>query len=245
MERLTTAKLCPQNYARTLVLELFLNELKNFDKLPVELKVGVLGGGIDEPEILALRAIDRKIEVRTIGLDGSDINMDLNYIALKDGYGEKFDLILCSQVLEHVWNHNNFFINLNSLVEQDGLVWLAAPAANHPHGSPDFFSPGFTHSYLKQNLENNGFQVVSSGSIGSKRLYFAAVFLARWLTVAEHESPLIEVIRPSNLLKNIYDKKRIFHLMLVEFLSPKVSCDSRFVTESWALAVNQAQIKRG
>ena len=241
-DRIAT-QICPQNFARSLVLEKFISEIKGLDGLPVELKVGVLGGGIDEPEILALRAIDRKIIVRTIGLDGSDINMDLNSISLSDAYIEKVDLILCSQVLEHVWNHKNFFINLNSLVEQGGLVWLAAPASNHPHGSPEFYSPGFTNSYLEQNLEDNGFQVVSSGSIGSERLYFAATFLARWLTVAEHESPLTEVIRPSNLLKNIYDKKRFFHLMSVKFLSPKVSCDSRFVTESWALAVNQTQIK--
>jgi 2-polyprenyl-3-methyl-5-hydroxy-6-metoxy-1,4-benzoquinol methylase len=239
-DRIAT-QICPQNFARALVLEKFISEIKGLENLPVELKVGVLGGGIDEPEILALRAIDRIIDVRTIGLDGSDINMDLNRIALSDGHIEKFDLILCSQVLEHVWNHHNFFMNLNFLVEQGGFVWLAAPAANHPHGSPDFYSPGFTSSYLEQNLENNGFQVVSSGSIGSERLYFAATFLARWLTVSEHRSPLTQIMWPSNLLKNIYDKKRIIHLIMVKFLSLKVSQESRYVTESWALAVHQTQ----
>jgi 2-polyprenyl-3-methyl-5-hydroxy-6-metoxy-1,4-benzoquinol methylase len=107
--------------------------------------VGVLGGGRDEPEIQALGTIDRKFNVRTIGLDASEIHLDLNSASLTDDSFEKFDFLLCSQVLEHVWNHNNFFINLNSLVKKGGLVWLSAPAVNHPHGSPDFYSPGFSH----------------------------------------------------------------------------------------------------
>ena len=241
MEYKIAAKICPQNFARALVLERFINEFDKVEDLPNELKVGVLGGGRDDPEIQALRAIKRKLHVRTIGLYPSDVHLNLDEILLDEHSLEKFDLILCSQVLEHIWNHNNFFVNLNSLLAEGGLVWLAAPATNHPHGSPDFYSPGFTHSYLKQNLENNNFQVISSGSIGSKRLYYAATFLARWLTVAEHQSPLTEIIKPSNIVKNFYYKSRIFHLMLVKFLSPKVSCDTRFVTESWALAVNLTQ----
>lgn len=241
MDSEIAAKICPQNFARALVVDKFINEFNKMENLPFEIKVGVLGGGGDEPEIQALRALKRNVHCRTIGLELSDVYVDLNEILLNDHSLEKFDLILCSQVLEHIWNHNNFFINLNSLVAQGGLVWLAAPATNHPHGSPDFYSPGFTHSYLKQNLENNKFQVISSGSIGSKRLYFAATFLARWLTVAEHQSPLIEIVKPSNVFKNIYFKNRIFHLVLVKFLSPKVSLNSRFVTEAWVLAVNKVK----
>ena len=90
----------------------------------------------------------------------------------------------------------------------------------------------------------NKFQVISSGSVGSKRLYVATTFLARWLTVAEHQTPLIEIIKPSNIFKNFCHKNRVFHLLLLKFLSPKVSCDTRFVTESWALALNQTEMKR-
>lgn len=172
------AKICPQNFARSLVLENFINEFNKIEDLPLELKVGVLGGGSDEPEVQALLAMKRKVSVWTIGLDTPDIHLNLNYL-FHDNIVENFDLILCSQVIENVWNHNNFFFNLNTLVKHGGLVWLAAPATNHPHGSPDFYSPGFTHSYLKQNLENNKFFVISSGSVGSRRLYYATTFLAR------------------------------------------------------------------
>jgi hypothetical protein len=121
MNDIDVAKICPQNFARTLVLEKFINEFNKIEDLPLELKVGVLGGGSDEPEIQALLAMKRKVSVRTIGLDTSDIHLDLNYL-FHDHFVEKFHLILCSQVIEHVWNHNNFFINLNNLVQHGGLV---------------------------------------------------------------------------------------------------------------------------
>lgn len=224
-----------QNFARALVIEQFLRQIGSQHFNDDELKVGVIGGSKMDPEIEALRSKGFKLNVTTFGIENSDVNLDLNE-PLKFNNVDHFHLILCSQVLEHIWNHQTFFDNLKAISKKNTFLWLAVPAINHPHGSPEYFSAGFSPEYLIKNLSAKGFEVIDSGSIGSKRLYFSATFLGRWLSVDEYRNPIFEIFKLKSLQKNLYHKERVFDLLRVSFKSKKIINDIRFSTESWCFS---------
>lgn len=224
-------KVCPHNYSRALVLEKFIEFAELHLIKDSKLSIGVLGGSKAEPEVVVLEKLGYEFEVKTIGIENSDFYLDFNYPQAH--LEERFDLLLCSQVLEHLWNHKNFFNLLRILGKKYALIWLAAPAMNHPHGSPNYFAAGFTGSYLSLNLNDSGYECLVSGNVGTRRLYFATSILRKWLTVKEHNSPLVEIINPRNIQRNLYYKSRIFDLFRSKLKSPKVSYEIEFATDSW------------
>jgi hypothetical protein len=220
------------NFARYLVLNEFLKVME-LEKVKKSLNIIVVGGDpLREPEVAALKALNYEIEVTTVGLGDSDIICDLNILNPElNAISYNSDLVLCSQVLEHVWNHENFFKNLRYMVDTESYLWLACPAVNRPHGSPEFYSPGFTHEYLAKNLHNKGFKILLASSLGSMRLYVGSLFFNLWLSVSEHESPLKEI----QILKNRSLKKRISYVLL-SWVSPKITFKERYATESFVFA---------
>jgi 2-polyprenyl-3-methyl-5-hydroxy-6-metoxy-1,4-benzoquinol methylase len=80
----------------------------------------VIGGDRDDPEILALQGTGIEFTVRTLGIDeAADEHLDLN---MRGEHEAHYDLVLCSQVLEHVWDHEATFSNLAALVRPGGLL---------------------------------------------------------------------------------------------------------------------------
>jgi hypothetical protein len=161
--------------------------------------------------------------------------LDLNEVPRHSMSGK---LVLCSQVLEHVWNHKSFFLNLRELTEKNGYLWLNAPMSNFVHGSPDYYSAGFATEYLVKNLEENQFEIISSGSIGSRRYYAATHLLGTWLTEKEHQNPLLGYhFQPGTKLgilkKLITDLSRRIPLL---FLSKELTELPRYATEAFVFA---------
>jgi SAM-dependent methyltransferase len=205
-------------------------------KLSSPVVVGIVGGSHDEPELLQLKLMGMEFTVTTLGIEGSDVFFDLNSEFDENDNSIKFDLILCSQVLEHIWNHQTFFENLRKILATNGFLWLAAPAANRPHGSPEYFSAGFTDEYLAKNLTNSGFRVISQGTIGSKRLYVSTLIFDKWLTVSEHQHPIMEIARFKSAGFRAIDPRRIIRLIQISLISKTCQSQIRFATESWCFA---------
>ena len=232
------------NRARGAVVQDFLVELARSTNLleslgERDIKIAVVGGSAYDSEVVALRHLGIQVHVETFGVDGADHWLDLNTPVKRQEATGHFDLVVCSQVLEHVWNHQAFFDHLYSLATPGAFLWLACPASNRPHGSPDFFSAGFTANYLARNVEHRGATVLAAGEVGSRRLYESALLSRTWLSYLGHAFPpaayLDDKTRPwaRRLLVTLYSLPQSIRLTL---LSPRLHYTGRWATESWILA---------
>jgi len=203
--------------------------------------IGILGGSSREPELLELLKIYPNAMVTFLGiekslLDNPFIELDLN--EFRD-INQSFDIVICAQVIEHVWNLDNFMKNLANIVNpQNGLLWLNCPASNIVHGSPDYFSAGYPHEMISKNLENQKFKIILAESIGSRRLYFFTHTLQYWPTKFELAHPLL-TYRP---LRS-YGRRMIpetflgfFGRLYALFLSNEQLSKSQYDTETFVLA---------
>ena len=109
IQELIESRLKNTNYGRILILSKFEELVLNSD-FKNDIKVAVVGGFNDEPELLLLKKLGHNLKVTTFGIEESDDNyFDLN-ISNNNLKQEYFDLILCGQVLEHIWNINSLSV---------------------------------------------------------------------------------------------------------------------------------------
>jgi hypothetical protein len=235
----------PKNFARALLVEEFLNYFKTthlFDSRIIQ--VAIIGGYSQEPEIVVLKELGIKMDITFFGVDSGMEWLDLNKPQSHNSVlsSQKYDLVLCSQVLEHIWNHSQAFSYLKQLLHDHSYLWISCPSSNRPHGLDFFYSAGFTSKYLVNNLELLQMKVVASGSIGTRRLYRAIHTLPTWLSVKGHAFPPLWIFE-----EHPYDKETLYYrlffrirylLRSIELLcfSSKVTCDVRCATESWVVA---------
>lgn len=95
----------------------------------------------------------------------------------------RFDMILCTQVLEHVPNPQQVLCELHRVLKPAGKVWLSTPLYFDEHEIPyDFFR--YTQYGLRSLFEKAGFEVESVDWLGG---YFGTV--AYQLQLAWHYLP--------------------------------------------------------
>jgi hypothetical protein len=235
-------QLYPAGFARALLLEEFIefykcSEMAHYDSI----RVAVIGGSAQEPELFALKHLGLEIHLTIFGIDPHVEYLDLNSPSIKISKFN-FDLILCSQVIEHLWNHGAAFDSLKNLMNEDTYLWISCPSSNRPHGLSFYYSAGLTSSFLIKNLELHGLKVLGSGSIGTRRLYRAIHTQPSWLSVRGHKFPPLWSFEehPYDKQSNIYRimfRLRYF-LRNIELLmfSKRITTDIRCATESWACA---------
>lgn len=85
---------------------------------------------------------------------------------------ERFDFILCSEVLEHVFNLDEILSELNRVLRHGGTLLITVPFAWEEHEQPYDFAR-YTSFGLRHVLENHGFEVES---IGKTTGYLETVF---------------------------------------------------------------------
>lgn len=224
---------------RYVVVDLFAQWLK--DEKPKLSRICVVGGTSADPEIAELKKLYPTIEIHIFGIDNPLQDNHFRSLDLNTGHvttQEKFDLVLCSQVLEHVWNLENSFVCLSNLTESGGYLWLACPASNMPHGSPEYYSAGYTSDFLASNLVTRGFEIILKKNIGSKRNYFITHALHQWVGSKEHNHPVLGyVIKPGTFLGNMRKFLReIPGRLLSLFYSKNISEQIDYATESVVLA---------
>lgn len=80
---------------------------------------------------------------------------------------EKFDTILCTQVLEHVFDHHALLKEAYRTLKKDGNIILTVPFTWELHEEPyDFFR--LTKHGLKELFEEAGFKIVTIKANGGK-----------------------------------------------------------------------------
>lgn len=216
-------------------MEKFSQALIDSDINPTE--IAVVGGSSEDPEVKLLRFKYPRAQITFLGIDnyGGEVNwIDLDLNTCKQ-VKNQYELVVCSQVLEHIWNMEVAFDCLTQLVKQSGYLWLNCPASNIAHGSPDYFSAGYTPGYLSANLYERRFNSLVVGNIGSERYYKTTHLLRHWATEAEHGNPVLgyRISQPVTLGKI---KEMFFRLpgRLIMITWSKQKCeDLNYATESF------------
>jgi len=102
----------------------------------------------------------------------SDIRPDLGYVVVdvtKMEFEEEFDVILCLNVLEHVFDFQLAIANLRRALRRGGTLVVACPTCYPLHDEPgDYWR--FTEHALRRLL--TGFEVVRLEHGGLRRLPF-------------------------------------------------------------------------
>ncbi len=96
-----------------------------------------------------------------------------------------FDVILCTEVLEHVPYPNRAITEFHRLLRPGGLLILTVPANSLRHMDPYYFYSGFSDRYLTQILTLNRFRDIRIEPVGSYHAWLM-VETARCL---RHEGP--------------------------------------------------------
>jgi SAM-dependent methyltransferase len=190
--------------------------------------IALVGGSKSDPELEDF-AHRKNITITYFGVEdpvGEEfIYLDLNEL---NNFQRKFDLVISSQVLEHVWDLDTAFLNLRNLTKQNGLLWINCPTSNYAHGSPNYYSAGYTPEMISKNLEKIGFVILEQASFGSRRLYFLTHALQIWPSKSELSYPVFFGISK-------YWFKQLPLRFYSTLLSNEQSSDLKLATESIVL----------
>lgn len=77
-----------------------------------------------------------------------------------------FDSALCNQVLEHVFNPDEFLTEIHRVLKKDGKLLLTVPFVWDEHEQPNDYAR-YSSFGLKSLLEKNGFLVVKHEKLGA------------------------------------------------------------------------------
>lgn len=84
-----------------------------------------------------------------------------------------FDVVLCTEVLEHVPYPNETLREFSRLLKPGGTLLLTAPFASLPHMRPHYYYSGFSREYYETQLAQHGFDVQEITANGNFFLYLA------------------------------------------------------------------------
>lgn len=104
-----------------------------------------------------------------MGYSKIDIVSDILDIPLSDG---TIDVILCTEVIEHVKNPILVIEQFARLLKSKGVLLLTAPLASGLHQDPFHFYGGFTKYWYQEFLETNNFDIIEIVPNGSLYLTF-------------------------------------------------------------------------
>lgn len=85
-----------------------------------------------------------------------DLISDITEIPKED---HSFDVILCSEVLEHVPEPTHALNEFTRLIKPGGILIITAPFASNVHMAPFHFSTGFSKYWYEHHLTLRGFKI--------------------------------------------------------------------------------------
>jgi SAM-dependent methyltransferase len=220
---------------RWLVANVFKENFQSISRSEIIKTIAVVGGYESDIEIQTIIELNPYTNIRYFGIDNdSRIEfLDLNSVD-SESLDHDFDLFLCSQVIEHIWNFNNFFKVINRLTKKGGYVWISCPFSNIAHGSPEYYAAGYTPEMLINNLGAEKWETIIATQFGSKRDYVSTHLYAKWLSRKELFHPILGYqFKPGSLKGVLWKLAREMpgnlHLSL---LSNSINSNTRWATET-------------
>ena len=216
---------------REIIVDIFKDKIvPNLDQIS---SVAIVGGGLLDPEVQALLKI-KHLEVDCYGIDGDLIELDLNYF---QQINKLYDLVICSQVLEHLFDVKTALINLIHMTKPGKFLWIGCPASNRSHGSPEYYSAGYQPELIIRLIDVYCNSSSVGGVIGSQRQYFMTHALRIWPTKKELKNPLINYNfnrRQESVTKKIIRFLYDFPFRAYLYSLPcKPTSQVEYATETW------------
>lgn len=110
--------------------------------------------------------------LQTYSWDTQQIDIVCDIVNIPEG-SESFDVILCSEVLEHLPNPVLALQEFSRLLKRGGTLILTAPFCSLTHFSPYHYSTGFNRYFYEHHLRKLGFNMVELSPNGSYFEYIA------------------------------------------------------------------------
>lgn len=96
-------------------------------------------------------------------LHSPDLICDVLEIPEKD----KFDLVLCTEVLEHVPNPVELIRKITNLLNDNGYLILTVPGNSWTHQAPYYFSSGLSPFWFEYHLKNMNAKIIKGFVVGN------------------------------------------------------------------------------
>lgn len=80
---------------------------------------------------------------------------------------ESFDVIMCTEVFEHIINPREAIIEFARLLKKDGILIITAPFCSLTHFAPYHFYSGFNKFFYETDLTANGFKITEVTANGN------------------------------------------------------------------------------
>lgn len=99
-----------------------------------------------------------------------DIISDIVNIPLDD---KSIDVVLCSEVFEHIKNPVKAVKEFGRIIKKDGILLLTAPFCSLTHMAPYYYANGFSKYWYEENLREAGFEILEVMPYGNWFTYMA------------------------------------------------------------------------
>lgn len=86
-----------------------------------------------------------------------DIVSDIASIPVEN---ESFDVIMCTEVFEHIVNPIEAIAEFSRILKKDGYLIITAPFCSLTHFAPYHFYSGFNRFFYEKELDKNGFEII-------------------------------------------------------------------------------------
>lgn len=107
---------------------------------------------------------DQGLQMPTWDYGKLDIISDIGKIPVGNS---TYDVILCTEVFEHIINPELALKEFKRILKNNGLLIITAPFASYTHFAPFHFATGFSKYYYEALLPKFGFKIQSIDSNGN------------------------------------------------------------------------------
>ena len=220
---------------RYVLQPIYQNNLENILGVNQKISVAVVGATHDEIEYQLLKEMEVVERVEFFGISTEENYLDLNedFSTKYRGLKYKYDLVICCQVLEHVWNHSIAIMNLANLIKDGGYIWCNTPSSNLKHGSPYYFFAGIQSETLEKLFSLFGVITIERGEVGSRRLYSMTHEQQYWPSFLVHQKPWLRGFENRRYLFPFKFLKYSMKSFRALFWSRKFERESQWATETF------------
>ena len=170
------------------------------------INIAVISGNLSEPELIffcnaSVECLCFDEHIKSREYQFWDLSLDWSEIQYS-AFHNKYDLILCEQVFEHIPDPQTAINNLKFLLKDKGLLHISVPCINGIHTEPYYFTSGY-HKRMLSYLSNKcgGYEIIECESWGSKKAV-SMYSLIDW-------TPLVA---SGDLMDNLYISSKNFNL---------------------------------
>lgn len=229
---------------KKIVEQLFLYLPTRKDSSDNTLNTLIIGGEENDPEIQVLRE-SFSLNITLAGIEAVEhpryVFLDLNVPYISSEQLKGFDLIVCNQVLEHIYDVKNALDIISRICEEKTIVWLDFPVSTFEHGSPDFYTPGIRPEMISELSKIFSLKTLSLGIIGSQRDFLFGHLLNIWPTPGQQKYPILSYfgVAGSYLSKLRYQVSTLPQRILISLSSPAVNANPRYATTGWIILARE------